>query len=323
MKVLVTGAAGFIGSHLCEGLNAQGHEVLGIDSLDPYYSPLFKRHTIRVLADQGIDIKVADLIDADLDGLLKKVDVVFHLAAQPGNSARIPFNNYLRNNIVATQTLLDAAMRSNSLQCFINAATSSVYGFYATSDEATAPKPVSVYGVTKLAAEQLVLAKQRDDNFPACSVRLFSVYGERERPDKLYPRLIRAITNDTEFTLFEGSEQHQRSFTYVSDIVDGLINTLNRFDMACGEIFNLGTDQSITTGEGIAIVEKLTGKKVRIKMLPKRPGDQLSTKADIAKARQLLNYQPKIQPQEGLERFVNWYQSKIQGKVHYGEEIRV
>lgn len=323
MKVLVTGAAGFIGSHLCEGLNAQGHEVLGIDSLDPYYAPLFKRHTLRVLTNKGIDVTVADLLDADLDCLLKKVDVVFHLAAQPGNSARIPFNNYLRNNIVATQTLLESAMRSDSLKCFINASTSSVYGFYATSDESVPPKPVSVYGVTKLASEQLVLSKQRDEGFPACSVRLFSVYGERERPDKLYPRLIRAIANDTEFTLFEGSEQHQRSFTYVGDIVAGLINTLDCFDMACGEIFNLGTDQSITTGEGIAIVEKLVGKKVRKKMLPKRPGDQLSTKADIGKARQLLNYQPKTLPQEGLERFVHWYQSEIHGKVHYGEEIRV
>jgi nucleoside-diphosphate-sugar epimerase len=202
------------------------------------------------------------------------------------------------------------------LQGFVNISTSSVYGTFATGPEATEPRPTSYYGVTKLAAEQLVLAYQRTLGLPACSMRLFSVYGPRERPEKLYSKLIRAILEDQAFPLYEGSEQHLRSYTYVADIVDGLVVALDHLDMCVGEILNLGTDKTITTGEGIRIVEEIIGQRARLVRTPKRAGDQLQTQANIDKARQLLGYHPTTEPREGLARQVNWYKEKLLGKLN-------
>jgi UDP-glucuronate 4-epimerase len=317
MKVLVTGAAGFIGSHLAERLTREGHFVTGLDSLDPYYSVEFKKHTLETLTALGVNMQVGDLTKEDLNPILRDIEAVFHVAAQPGNSATVSFNQYMQNNLVATQKLVEAAGSSSALKAFINISTSSVYGFYATSSEAAAPEPVSNYGVTKLAAEQLVLSQYRDKGFPACSLRLFSVYGERERPDKLYPKLIQAIAYDKPMPIFEGSENHQRSFTYVEDIINGFLAVLDRWENAQGEIFNIGTDQCITTGEGIKIVEEIMGKKVRKNLLPKRPGDQLATHANIDKARKLLSYNPVIAPPEGLQRTISWFQKEIEGRVNY------
>jgi nucleoside-diphosphate-sugar epimerase len=175
--------------------------------------------------------------------------------------------------------------------------------------------------VTKLAAEQLVLAMARDRGFPACSLRLFSVYGPRERPEKLYPRLIAAILADKEFPLFEGSASHVRSFTYVDDVVDGLVAAMERFDACAGEILNIGSDRSITTGEGIRIVEEIIGSTARIAIKPPRPGDQLRTHANIAKARRLLDYEPATAPREGLAREVAWYRDLIHGKVNLWDRV--
>jgi 2-polyprenyl-3-methyl-5-hydroxy-6-metoxy-1,4-benzoquinol methylase len=199
---------------------------------------------------------------------------------------------------------------------FINISTSSVYGFDATGDESTEPKPTSYYGVIKLAAEQLVLASNRDQGFPACSLRLFSVYGPRERPEKLYPKLIKSILEDKDLTLYEESEKHLRSYTYIDDIIQGLIAPLDNFDVCLGEIFNIGTDAAITTGDGIKIVEEIVGKKVRITKVPKRSGDQLRTHANIDKARRILAFAPKISAQEGLKKEVDWYKEQILGKIN-------
>ena len=165
--------------------------------------------------------------------------------------------------------------------------------------------------MTKLAAEQLALAAQRDAGFPACSFRLFSVYGPRERPDKLYPRLIHSILEDEPFLLFDGSEQHQRSFTYVGDIVDGLLAALSHTDRCIGEIFNLGIETAITTGEGIRIVERIIGRPARIERRPPRPGDQTRTQANIAKARAVLGYNPVTPPEVGLAEAVRWCRDEV------------
>ena len=310
MRILVTGAAGFIGSHLAERLAAEGHDVVGLDCLTDYYSPVLKESNARALQARGVETLRLDLASDDLSAAVAEAEVIYHLAAQPGLSP-LPFSTYERNNIRATERLLEAARQSSALRLFANIGTSSIYGKDATSDEDTAPRPTSYYGVTKLAAEQLALAAQRNSDFPACSFRLFSVYGPRERPDKLYPRLIRSILSDEPFPLYAGSEQHQRSFTYVGDIVAGLLTALAHVEQCVGEIFNLGIDSAITTGEGIRIVEQIIGRPARIEQRPPRSGDQSRTHANIAKARAILGYHPATTPEDGLAAEVRWYRDEF------------
>lgn len=311
MKILVTGAAGFIGSHLAERLSDLDHEVIGLDCFTDYYSPQLKQLNAADLAEKGIPIYKLDLFSDDLTTAVNDVDFIFHLAAQPGISATTPYKTYVRNNLHATYNLIEAAKKQTSLKCFVNIATSSIYGKYATSSEETPPQPTSHYGVTKLAAEQLVLSYQREKRFPACSLRIFSVLGPRERPEKLYTKLIRAMLLDEPFPLFEGSLDHSRSYTAVPDIVDGFVAVLNQPEKAIGEIFNIGSDKEITTREGIAIVEKIMGKEATFDMKPKRPGDQLHTRADIEKAQRILGYKPTVNLEDILRAQVNWYTENI------------
>jgi UDP-glucuronate 4-epimerase len=315
MNILVTGAAGFIGSHLAERLVDLGHTVRGLDCLTDYYSRALKELNREVLRRKGVAVLPLDLAVDDLSEAIEDVEVVFHSAAQPGISATVTFETYVRNNIIATYRLIDAVKEASSLRGFVYLSTSSVYGAVATGSEESEPKPTSYYGVTKLAAEQLVLAHTRDKGFPACSLRLFSVYGPRERPDKLYPKLIRGLLEDKPVPLFEGCESHRRSYTYVGDIIDGLVSVLDNWDRCVGEIFNIGTDTSITTGEGIRIVEEIVGRPVRADRKPRRAGDQQETHANIEKARRILGYNPTTAPGEGLERSVEWYRKHITGKI--------
>jgi UDP-glucuronate 4-epimerase len=306
MNILVTGAAGFIGSHLCERLLALGHSVRGIDNFSPYYDVALKEENARSLQAAGASLHRLDLAADPLAEAVAGIQVVFHAAAQPGLSAS-SFDTYVRNNIQATHRLLEAVHASPSLTAFVNIATSSVYGSFATEPETAEVRPTSSYGVTKLAAEQLVMASARDRGLPACSLRLYSVYGPRERPDKLYPQLIRALLQGTPLPLFEGSESHRRSYTYIDDILDGLIAVLDRWDRCAGEIFNIGTDTVITTGEGIRLVEEIVGKRAVILRLPRRAGDQTATQANINKARRMLDYHPAVLPADGLRKTVVWY----------------
>ena len=315
MRILVTGAAGFIGSHLAERLATLGHDVTGVDSFSDYYSVALKELNGREVEAAGARLVRADLAGDRLDDSLAGVEIVYHLAAQPGISATSTFDSYVRNNLTATHALLEAARRQADLRCFVNISTSSVYGVHATDPEDAPPKPMSYYGVTKLAAEQLAMAYHRDKGLPACSLRLFSVYGPRERPDKLYRKLIRCILEDSEIPVFEGSEAHTRSYSYISDILDGLVAVLDHLDDCNGEIFNIGSDVEITTGEGIRIVEEIMGRKAKKVRKPKRAGDQLRTHANIAKARERLGYAPRVSAREGLQAEVEWYRDKIYGKV--------
>jgi nucleoside-diphosphate-sugar epimerase len=316
MKILVTGAAGFIGSHLSEHLIRLGHQVSALDNFTDYYCLELKYRNKQDICDKGVNFFTADLVRDDLTEVLEKVEVIYHLAAQPGISASTPFESYLTNNILATRRLLDAASQIKSLKMFINISTSSVYGANATSPETSEPRPTSIYGVTKLAAEQLVLALGRDQNFPACSLRLFSVYGPRERPEKLYPKLIHSIMNNLEFAQYEGSEQHYRSYTFIADAIQGLLSVLNNLQQCQGEIFNIGTDVSISTGDGIHLIEEIIGRKASIRKISKRPGDQLKTQTDITKARRLLNYNPSTGARQGLEKEVEWYMHTIHNKIN-------
>ena len=312
MRILVTGAAGFIGSHLCEKLHAMGHDVTGLDNFNEYYDSALKRMNAADLADLGIAVLDKDL-NSNLSGVFDTpYDYVFHLAAQPGISSDTSLEEYVRNNIFATQKLLDATLAgSPDLNCFVNIATSSVYGREATVDEQSVPQPISFYGTTKWAAEQLVLAYQREGTIRACSMRLYSVYGPRERPEKLYTKLIENLHQGKPFPLFEGSAAHERSFTYVGDIVDGLAAIIGREQKVDGEIINLGTDEVNTTMEGIKAVEKIMGKKLEIDNRPPRKGDQLKTAAVIGKAAKLLDYKPKVSLKDGLAKQVDWYLAKF------------
>lgn len=315
MKILVTGIAGAIGSHMAERLLDDGHEVIGIDALTPYYNPEIKKININDVKSKGAKVFIKNLVTDDILEIVRGVEIVFHFAAQPGISAATPFGDYLDNNIVATYNLLEVVKKLPSLKGFIHASTSSVYGRSANGDEMTEPKPTSYYGVTKLAAEQLALSYQREHGLPVTVLRFFSVYGERERPEKLYHKLIKAMHEEKEFTLYEGAKEHVRSYTYIKDIIDGCMLVLENIDKAVGEIFNLGNDKTMTTGDGIAIIEEIMGAPAKFIVLPKRVGDQKETAADIEKMKKFFGYEPKVSLREGLENQVRWYADKIHGKI--------
>ena len=180
--------------------------------------------------------------------------------------------------------------------------------------ESSELKPTSNYGVTKLAVEQLAMSYYRDIGMPVTVLRFFSVYGPRERPEKLFHKLIKAILEDKSLPLFEGAEKHIRSYTFISDIIDGCVLVLENLDKAVGQVFNLGTDKTMTTKEGIEIIETILGKKAQFDRMPKRARDQLVTGANIIKMKEYFNYNPKVKLEEGLKQEVDWYKEKIHTK---------
>lgn len=308
MKILVTGAAGFIGSHTSERLAELGHEVIGLDNFSPYYDVELKQRNAEALSEKKIEMLTLDLREDDLAKELPSgLDYIFHFAAHPGISATSSFEDYFSNNILGTQRLLDVVEVASNPPFFVNIATSSIYGLEATFPETEAPMPASWYGVTKLAAEQLVLALARENKIQGTSLRLYSVYGPRERPDKLYTRLIDCALNEKPFPLYKGSLEHLRSFTYVQDIVDGMVCVLGNEAICNREIFNLGTEIESTTAEGIAMVEKILQRKIVTEDKPPRAGDQSRTKANIDKAGKLLNYSPETTLEQGLRAQVEWF----------------
>ncbi len=312
MKILVTGAAGFIGSHTSERLKELGHDVVGVDNFSPYYDISLKKLNAKALSEKNIEVLKIDLRTDNLaENLPNDLDYIFHFAAHPGISNTSTFEDYFSNNILATQRLLEFAERLPKKPFFVNIATSSIYGLEATFPESVPPKPASWYGVTKLAAEQLVLAKSREKKLQGTSFRLFSVYGPRERPDKLYTRLIDCGLNNKAFPLFEGSEKHLRSFTYVQDIVDGVVSAVGNETVCDGEIFNLGTETENTTAQGIKTVEEILQKKIATEKKPPRAGDQSRTKANIDKARKLLGYNPQTDLKEGLIAQAEWFKNNF------------
>jgi nucleoside-diphosphate-sugar epimerase len=308
MKILITGVAGFIGSHMAEYLVEKGYSVEGIDNFNPYYSVKLKRINAELLSKKGVKIIEGDLCDDELYHQLdKNYHFIIHFAAQPGISATSSFDSYLKNNVVATHKLVDYAKQLQHFKQFINISTSSVYGTYASSSEDAIPAPTSYYGVSKLAAEQLVLAEARKGYFKACSLRLYSVYGSRERPDKLFTKLIQAGLNNSEFALFEGSRKHKRSFTYVDDIIIGIYACLKQHKATNLEVINMGHFEQETTENAILYVEKLLKTHIYIKLKPAREADQIETAAIITKARKILGYSPKTSLETGIKSQIDWY----------------
>ena len=301
MNILVTGVAGFIGSHAAERLQNLGHSVIGVDNFSDYYDVKLKKLNAKAVEDRGVKVITLDLRTSNLSQELpNNINYIFHFSAHPGISVSF-----------ATKNLIDFALSCQDLKLFVNIATSSIYGLEATYPEYFPPKPASYYGVTKLAAEQLVLQKSREKKMISCSLRLYSVIGPRERPEKMYTKLIDLGLKGKTFPLFEGSDKHLRSFTYVGDIVDGIVSVLGKEAIVNGEIINLGTEVEHTTQEGIEAVEEVLGITIKINVIPKRIGDQLRTKANIDKARLLLNYNPQTTLLESVRHQVKWYKENF------------
>lgn len=308
MRILVTGAAGFIGSHLAERLADAGHQVRGVDSFAPFYDPRLKRDNAQRLTACGIDMQEGDLAADDLHPFLAGVDAVFHLAAQPGLSADTEPSTFTRNNVYATQRLVEACTKRSGLRALIYASSSSVYGADATIAEDGPLAPVSAYGRTKLEAERVIQGAAPAADWDACILRLFSVYGPRERPDKLIPTAIRCALSGEPFPLFRGSEHHRRSFTYVGDAVDGLVAALDSFPKCADEIINLGAPRSVSTMEVLDHVTDIVGQPLCIRREPARSGDQRRTEACIDKALRLLSVSPSTPLREGIAAEVDWIQ---------------
>lgn len=310
-RCMVTGAAGFIGSHLSEALTARGVDVVGVDTFIPYYPREIKETNLATLRTRSnFKFHEVDLRTGDLAPLLDGCDVVFHLAAMPGlMKSWSDFSLYNTCNCDATLRLLEAA-RAVRLPHFIHVSTSSVYGKEATQGEEAVPQPFSPYGITKLAAENLCRAFEANFGQPITILRYFSVYGPRQRPDMAYNILIRTLLTDGTFTMFGDGEQ-TRSNTFVADCVKATILAAEKRDAALGQVFNVGGGEIVSLNEVIRRLEELTGKKARIERKPARPGDQKHTAANIGKARSLLGYNPVTPVTDGLKAQVEWQRPRI------------
>lgn len=309
--IVVTGAAGFVGSHLSEQLIARGHTVTGIDAFIPYYPRALKERNLdRLHNDPNFYFREADLRSADVRPLLEGADAVFHLAAMAGLvRSWQEFDDYLTCNVLATQRILEAA-RDVSTPHFLHISTSSVYGRYATGDETSPLAPISPYGITKLAAEHLCQAYAENHDLPVTILRLFSVYGPRQRPDMGYNIFIRSILQDEIITV-DGDGNDSRSNTYVEDCAQGLILAYEQPDQSVGEVFNIGGGEEVSVNQVLRILEELSEHTALITHGPRRPGDQRRTVADISKAHQRLGYNPTTSVAEGLAAQMEWQKNQM------------
>lgn len=313
MQALVTGAAGFVGSHTAEALLRLGHRVRGVDSLTDYYDPALKKDNVRLLQDWGsFDFRHEDLLSADLARLLDGVDVVFHLAAQPGVRAswQTGFGVYAEANVMATQRLLEASQHV-ALRRFVNASSSSVYGrakSYPTTEDAPT-RPYSPYGVTKLAAEHLCSLYADNYGVPTVSLRYFTVYGPRQRPDMAMNRFIAAALQDREIPVYGDGEQ-VRDFTFVQDVVEANLAAAAVADLEPGTVVNVAGGSSITVNGLVELLGTVVDGHVRTVLQPPQPGDVQRTGGTVELAGRLLGWQPQVTLPDGLAQQVAWQRAR-------------
>ena len=297
MKYVVTGAAGFIGSHLAESLQEAGHDVVGIDSFTDYYDPALKERNAR-----GLTVRRLDLAEDELD--FTGFDGVFHLAGQPGlRSFGDVFPLYVRRNVLASQRLFEAAAAAGTRVVF--ASSSTIYGEterYPTPED-TPPRPVSPYGITKLACEHLARAYARSFGLDAVVLRYFSAYGPRQRPDMAFPRILEALASGGPFSLYGDGEQ-SRSFTFVADVVEASFLAMER--AASGSTYNVGGGEEATMNETIALLERIAGRMLDLRRTEAAAGDQRRTKADTTRIHDELGWAPRTTLEEGLRAQWAW-----------------
>ncbi|MGH2514658.1 MAG: NAD-dependent epimerase/dehydratase family protein [Ktedonobacterales bacterium] len=306
MRCLVTGAAGFIGSHLCEQLVRDGHDVVGLDAFIPYYPRAVKERNLqRLRLESRFTLYERDLRTDELEDALNGAQVVFHLAAMPGLvRSWSDFGLYASCNLEGTQRLLEAS-RHAGIRHFIHGSTSSVYGKMAVGSEDSPLRPYSPYGVTKLSAEHLCQAYAQNFDLPVTILRLFSVYGPRQRPDMAYHIFARALLADEPLIVF-GDGKQSRSNTYVTDCVSGMLAAWAHPEQSIGATFNIGGGQIVELNRVIAILADLLGVEPRITYSAARVGDQRETAADISKANRLLGYAPSTTIEDGLRKEIFW-----------------
>jgi len=304
MRCLVTGAAGFIGSHLCGKLLDLGHQVIGLDAFIPYYPREIKEANLGALyGRKGFQFLESDLRKDGLSHLVHGTEVVFHLAAMAGlKQSWVDFDLYSSCNLLATQRLIDAFRGSESLKKFIYASTSSVYGKFSSGDEQVSTRPVSPYGVTKLAGELLCQAFREEFHLPAVVLRYFSVYGPGQRPDMGYHKFVKAMLEGTPITVY-GDGHQSRGNTFVSDCVDA---TIAATKAPVGETYNIGGGETASVWDILGKLERITGMKARVRVEEARAGDQRTSQADISKATRDLGWSPKVSLGDGLARQVAW-----------------
>lgn len=306
MTCLVTGAAGFIGSHLVEALLTAGWEVRAVDSITPYYDAAQKEANARAF-EEDVPLERVDLTTASLAPLLDDVDVVFHQAAQPGVRASWEvFDSYVDANVRLTHRLLEAALKAG-VSRLVYASSSSVYGnrqSYPTL-ETDVPEPVSPYGVTKLAGEHLCRLYAVERGLQTSSLRYFTVYGPRQRPDMAMHRLIEAALSGSSFPMY-GDGRQIRDFTYVGDVVRANLAAATA-EIPAGSVFNVAGGGATTLANVVSLVEELVGARIRIERKGDQAGDVFRTGGSAELARDLLGWTPDVRLEEGLRRQVEWH----------------
>lgn len=298
MRYVVTGAAGFVGSHLAESLLTAGHEVVGVDCFTDYYDPAEKEENAR-----GLEVLRLDLAERSLD--LDAVDGVFHLAGQPGvRSFGDVFPLYLRRNVLATQRVLETAAAAGVRVVF--ASSSSVYGeaeSYPTPEDAP-PQPASPYGITKLACEHLVRAYGLD----AVVLRYFTVYGPRQRPDMFFRRVCEALLSGTSFEIY-GTGEQSRSFTEVGDAVTATAAAMER--APAGAVYNVGGGEEASMLDAIAMLEEIAGRSLDVRHVDRAAGDVRRTKADVSRIAADIGWQASTSLKDGLARMWTWASARV------------
>lgn len=320
MRALVTGCAGFIGSHLVESLLADGWSVVGVDSFLDNYEPSEKRQNLEAARESdAFELREADLADAALHKFVEGCDVVFHLAAEPGvrDSWGERFESYVRNNVLATQRLLEAARQEPPAR-FVYGSSSSIYGQAERlpTPESTSPQPFSPYGVTKLAAEHLCHLYHGNYGVPAVMLRFFSVYGPRQRPDMAFHRFCRAAIDGVPLSVFGAGDQI-RDFTYVADVVSAT-RSAAQSAASVGQIYNVGAGSQVELMHAIRLIEKFAERTVAVERQEAPAGDVKATGADITRARADLGYEPSVPFEDGLRAEFEWIRA---GSPAVGAEI--
>ena len=311
-KVVVTGAAGFIGSHLCDSLVERGFRVAGVDSFNPNYDVRIKRKNLASLVnDDRFELVEGSINDIDLEAVLSGASCVFHLAAQAGvrDSWAQRFDEYIDSNIRATQRLCEAC-RGKPLKKFVYASSSSVYGDTAElpMNESHPTRPFSPYGVTKLSGEALCLLYRQNFGLPVVALRFFTVYGPRQRPDMAFHKFIAGAFDGKPMEVF-GHGNQTRDFTYVSDIVDACHRAMGY--TGAHAVFNVGGGSRVALNAALEVLNAGLAGKALVQVVFKEPvkGDVMHTYADIGLARRELGYSPKVALEEGIGREIDWIAS--------------